>query len=361
MIIRDKNPHGGQIYDKNIRLDFSVNVNPKGAPDSVIEAAISGIMQSSCYPDATCSELRKVIANHYCTDENFVVCANGGAELIFQTAAALKPKKGLIIEPTFCEYRQSLEAAGCTVETFQLTAEKGFDPQASEARILSRITADMDIVFVCNPNNPTGIVTPKATLKKILAKCQEAGALLFIDESFGELSDGYGEFSMIGETKDNPNLFILKSMTKTYAIAGLRLGFAICSDQSLTEKICKYSQCWNVSLPAQLAGIAAIKCTDYVADTLTILAEEKEFLTKNLTGLGIKVFEGRANYLMIRGNSRLYDLLLEKGILIRQCCNFAGLDDSYFRIAVRGRDENLVLIETLEEISREVNLCTGQA
>ncbi|MCI8349079.1 MAG: aminotransferase class I/II-fold pyridoxal phosphate-dependent enzyme [Firmicutes bacterium] len=360
MIIREKNPHGGQIYDKNILLDFSVNVNPNGTPDSVIEAAISGVMQSSSYPDAFCTELRKAIALHYGTDENFVICSNGGAELIFQTVAALKPKRGLIVEPTFCEYRQSLEATGCIAETYQLKAENGFNLEASEKNILDKIKQDTDVVFICNPNNPTGMVTPKTTLNKILAKCNQVGAALFIDESFGELSEGYDEFSMISEVESSPNLFILKSMTKTYAIAGLRLGFGLCADEKLIERICKHSQCWNVSLPAQMAGIQSLKCTDYVKNTLKILVTEKEFLTKRLTNLGIKVFEGRANYLMIQADRRLYSLLLAKGIMIRQCSNFCGLDDSYFRIAVRDHDENLVLIQTLEEIGKEVDLCIGQ-
>lgn len=361
MLISEKNPHGGQIYNKNIKADFSVNVNPKGTPEKVIEEAAGALHESGQYPDACCRDLVQAISKKERVKTSHVICGNGGAELIFQMTAALKPREGLIIEPTFCEYRQSLEASGCGIRTYCLSREQGFDINAEIDRIIEQVTAGTDVVFLCNPNNPTGRSLSKRNIEKLLKRCDEKGAMLFIDESFGELSAGYGEFSAIDQIEGRDNLFILKSLTKTYAIAGIRLGYGLCSDEKLLDKMCSMSQCWNVSLVAQRAGVAALSCCGYVEDTLKILGNERKYLTDRLEGLGIKTFKGEANYMMIYSECNLYDLLLEKGILIRDCANFEGLGENYFRIAIKDHASNEMLAEALEKIKEEGNLCTGQA
>ncbi len=361
MLINEKNPHGGQIYNKEIKADFSVNVNPKGTPEKVVEAAAEALRMSDRYPDAGCRDLIQAISKKDGVQANNIICGNGGAELIFQVAAALKPKKGLIIEPTFCEYRQSLEASECQIKTYQLTKETGFDVNAEIERIREQIEEDTDVVFVCNPNNPTGLSVSGENIEKLLKRCNETGTMLFIDESFGELTEGYEKFSAIKRVAENKNLFILKSLTKTYAIAGIRLGYGLCSDKELLEKMCRMSQCWNVSLVAQKAGEAALSCSSYVEDTLIVLRNERKYVTDELNRLGIRTFRGEANYMMIYSESDLYELLLKKGILIRSCANFRGLGKNYFRIAIKNHVSNKLLIDALDEIDKEGNLCTGQA
>lgn len=361
MLINRQNPHGGQIYDKKIRADFSVNVNPQGMPKRVIEEAYRGIISSEQYPDASCGALRQAISEKDKVKPEHIICGNGGAELIFQAALALKPKKALIIEPTFCEYRQALEAVDCEVKTHQLKAEGSFDINAEAECILEQITEDTDMVFICNPNNPTGFVTSKDNVEKLLRRCSEAGVTLFVDESFGELTKGYDGFSVIDKVEANPELFVLKSLTKTYAMAGIRIGYGLCSDDEMLKKMCEICQCWNVSLVAQRAGIAALQCAEYVRDTLEILETERTYLTEELEKLHIKVFKGETNYLMLHCDEGLYDLMLEKGILIRSCANFRGLGQDYFRIAIKDHHQNEMLIEALKDISKEVDLCTRQA
>ncbi len=360
MLINETNPHGGQIYNKKVKLDFSVNVNPLGTPETVVEQAYKGILEAAKYPDANCSDLREAIAQRDNVSKDFVICGNGGAELIFQAVAALKPKRALIIEPTFCEYRQSLENHQCQIDTYQLSEAKYFDINIEIEEILKQVTPEVEMVFLCNPNNPTGLATSKKAVEKLIHQCHKVGALLFVDESFGELTDGYERFSIIDQVSKYDNLFVLKSMTKTYAIAGIRLGYGLCSNRGLLEKMCRNVQCWNVSMVAQMAGVAALKCKEYTQESTALISKERNYMIDELMKLGIKVFPGKANYLMLHCEKNLYKLLLQKEILVRSCANFKGLKKNYYRIAIKKHSENQKLINAITEIYNEVGRCTKQ-
>ncbi len=349
MLIREKNPHGGQIYGQNIKADFSVNINPQGTPKQVIKAALESIYASQQYPDAECKMLRKYISQKENISEENIICGNGGAELIFQVAAALRPAKALIIEPTFCEYRQSVEAWGGKVKT--LTLDEDFDINRQVGTIEFNISEDIDIVFLCNPNNPTGKTADINTVSRIAERCEKMGALLFIDESFGEMAENYRSFSAVGMVPERKNIFVLKSMTKTYAMPGIRLGYGLCSDKEIIDRMCSMSQCWNISLAAQKAGEAAIKdCGDYVEKTLRIIKEEKEYLKRELNEAGIRVFDSDANFMLIKAEENFKEKMLRKGILVRACDNFEGLGKEYFRIAVKNHEDNKIFTEAVRTL-----------
>lgn len=349
MLIREKNPHGGQIYGQNIKADFSVNINPQGTPEQIIKAAAEAIYDSGKYPDAECRMLRKYISQKENISEENIICGNGGAELIFQAAAALSPAKALIAEPTFCEYRQSIEAWGGEVKSVIL--DEDFDINKKAYIIESNISEDIDMVFLCNPNNPTGKTADMDTINRIAKRCEKMGALLFIDESFGEMAENYKSFSAVGMVAERKNIFLLKSMTKTYAMPGIRLGYGLCSDSKIIDKMCRISQCWNISLAAQKAGEAAIKeCGDYVEKTLKIIKEEKEYLKRELRKAGITVLDSEANFMLIKAEEDFKEKMLKKGILVRACDNFEGLGKEYFRIAVKNHEENKLLTEALRTL-----------
>lgn len=349
MLIREKNPHGGQIYGQNIKADFSVNINPQGTPEQVIKAAAESIYASEKYPDAECKMLRKLIAEKENISEENIICGNGGAELIFQMSAALRPAKALITEPTFCEYRQSIKAWGGEVKSVVL--DEDFDIDKNVGIIEANISEDIDIVFLCNPNNPTGKTADIGTVKILAERCAKMGAMLFIDESFGEMSENYESFSAVDMVSETKNVFVLKSMTKTYAMPGIRLGYGLCSDTKIIDKMCSMSQCWNVSIAAQKAGEAAIKdCGDYVEKTLKIIKEEKEYLKRELRGAGITVLDSEANFMLIKTQEDFKEKMLKKGILVRSCDNFEGLGKEYFRIAVKSHEENMLLIEAVRAL-----------
>ena len=339
--------HGGDIYQNNIRLDFSVNVNPLGTPPVVQRAVADAAKSLAAYPDPYCGTLRKKLSDALGAEARDILCGNGAAELIFQFALALRPGKVILPVPSFSEYETALDAAGCCPEFYLLRRENGF---ALTEEILNAITDDTDLLMLCSPNNPTGLCIPPELLERILSRCRETGTWLFLDECFTDLVDPNKAHSLIPELRENDPVFILRAFTKLYGMAGVRLGYAVCKEREMMEKMCRLVQPWNVSTPAQAAGEAALDCTTFVERTGAVIRAEKEYLLRELSALGIAVLPGDANFLMLSGVPGLYDQLLERQILIRSCSNYRGLDAGDCRIAVRTHEENTELIAALREI-----------
>jgi threonine-phosphate decarboxylase len=232
------------------------------------------------------------------------------------------------------------------VSIHPLSAEENFS--VGEA-LLSAITPDLDLVILCSPNNPTGQQVPRPLLEQVLARCTQMGSLLMVDECFLELSDdGRG----LADLLQHPNLFLLRAFTKSYAIPGLRLGYGLCSNETLIQTMEEVGACWNVSGPAQAAGIACCSCADWPKRGREIIEEERPGLVQALTALGCRVIPSQANYLLFQlpGRTDLQEQLLQRGILIRACGNYRGLGEDWYRVAIRTQAENQTLIATLRRI-----------
>lgn len=344
--------HGGDIYRNEVEIDFSANINPFGMPKGVELAAIEGIKQSIHYPDIKCSELIQAIARKEQVKDTHIFCGNGAAEVIFQLIQATRPRKALLLAPTFAEYEQALIAADCEVTKFYLRKEEGF--QVKEG-ILESLREDIEIFFLCNPNNPTGEVVEPSLLTRILDHCKKLGILCVIDECFQDFLVEEEQDSRTQELRGNPNIFLLKAFTKMYGMAGLRLGYGLCSNESLLDKMRAVTQPWNVSIPAQAAGLAACKEEDFVHKTRDYVKAQRVFLQSELRKLGFVVYESKANFIFFEGPTGLYEACLKKKLLIRSCSNYDGLCDTYYRIAVKTKEENEVLIGRLHEIMEENN------
>lgn len=342
--------HGGDIYTNTYRLDFSTNLNPLGMPESVRAAACEGVRRSDCYPDVQCRELVRAIAQKERVPEEFVVCANGAAELIFSVVRALRPKKALLVSPGFAEYERALAAKDCEIVYYPLRAENGF---LLGCDYLEYLQEDVELLFLCNPNNPTGVQIDRALLERILRVCKERGIRMVLDVCFLDFLDDPAQADFASQLKEYPQLFLLKAFTKTYAMAGLRLGYGLCADADLLEKIRRSEQPWNVSLPAQLAGAAALKEKAYVEKARKLVSEERRRQKERLTELGFTVYDGKANFLFFRGEPGLAQKCRDRGILIRDCSNYRGLAAGDYRIAVRTPEENEELIRLLAEITRQ--------
>jgi len=349
MLLHQANPHGGDVYRHKIRLDYSANLNPFGTPPLVKEAIIKASECLYQYPDPYCEELRKTISINEKVPMEYILCGNGAAELIYSYAAATKPGKVLIVAPTFCEYAQSLYNQETEIDYYYLKEEKGF---LLSEDILDKINREYDTVYLCNPNNPTGKCVPYALLQKLLRKSRVLGIRLFVDECFLEWVNGAA--SLVRDCKEYPNLFILKAFTKSYGMAGVRLGYAICSNRELLQRMSEGSQTWNVSTPAQFAGIAACKCEDFFLQAKAHIEVERNRIINYLKSRNITVIDGEANFLLLKSDKNLYDELLELGILIRDCSNFNGLSKGYYRIAIKMKEENDLLLEAFSSIYKNV-------
>jgi len=341
--------HGGDIYRNKNVLDFSANMNPLGTPESVIKAAADSMKDIKNYPDIRCSVLRTKLAEYESVPEYSLIFGNGAAELIFALINALKPDNALTAVPSFAEYEQALVSAGCKIEYYTLKQSNCFSIGRDFAGLISD---DTDIVMLCNPNNPTGVLIDAEILSMIVSKCCETGTFLMIDECFLDFVDGGNELSLKHKAIEYDNVFILKAFTKRYAMAGIRLGYGICGSRAVTDKMIKALQPWNVSIPAQAAGTAALGEDEYVGRAMNLIAEEKKFLMKGLSDLGYDVFDSKANYIFFKAPADLYDQALSRGILIRDCGNYRGLSGGYFRIAVKTHSENEQLIKVFKGCSQ---------
>lgn len=339
------NVHGGDIYKYKNIIDFSANINPLGLPRGVKMALMESIDHAIHYPDVHCEKLSEKLAEKYGIKKEYILCGNGAADIIYAAAIALKPRKSLILAPTFAEYEQALRAIGSKIYCYKLKEQNGF--QVNEA-FLDSITNDMDMVFLCNPNNPTGEVIPKPLLLKIIERCHEKNVTLVIDECFNSFLEQGEDISLIKEVERFNNLIVVNAFTKLYAMPGIRLGFGAMSNARIHDMINKSKQPWNVSLLAQEAGIAALEEDDYVAKTKKLIDAERRFLIQEIGNLEYQIYGSKANYIFFKGEEDLFDKCLSCGILIRDCSNYRGLEKGYYRIAVRTHEENKKLIEAFQ-------------
>ncbi len=333
--------HGGNI--RGVRLDFSVNLNPLGMPESVRAAVIAAADDWERYPDHDCAELTELLAEHENTPPGRIVCGNGAADLIYRAAHAFRPKRAVIFAPTFGEYKKALAEVGCEVREHMLSEEDGFLPGEG---FLDELTPGTDMAIICSPNNPTGRLIPPPLLWTIADRCAENGITLLCDECFLGFAENAAEHSLARHM--NGRCIILRAFTKLYCMAGLRLGYAVCGSGETADRLRRSGQYWSVSAAAQAAGAAALKEVKYAADTPALIAAEREYLSGELRRLGLTVYPSEANFLLFRGGDGLDERLLGCGILIRGCGSYTGLDGGFYRIAVRGHEDNTRLIKAME-------------
>ena len=343
-------PHGGdtlsyrEAYGRD-PIDFSANLNPLGTPPAVQEAVRRSAALCAAYPDPFCRRLRRALAEHEGVAVESVLPSNGAADLIFRLAYALRPARALLLAPTFSEYETALTAAGCACSFHYLREEDGFCLTDS---ILPRLGEGWDLVFLCNPNNPTGQPIPRALVEACLARCEANGALLAVDECFADFLDEPEAFTMKPFLAQHPRLLLLGAFTKLYAMAGLRLGWCLCSDRDLLDAMERAAQPWSVSTPAQEAGLAALGETAFVRRSRELIREQREWLRRELEALGMRVYGSQANYLFFRSPlPGLGERLRAEGILLRSCANYRGLGPDYYRAAVRLPQENEALIRAV--------------
>ncbi|MCM0083990.1 threonine-phosphate decarboxylase CobD [Geomonas sp. Red32] len=347
--------HGGNIFaiarslglPPEAILDFSASINPLGMAPGVASALAASLPNLLHYPDKGAVELKERIASYHGLAPEEVAVGNGSTELIhlLPRLVAGAGKRALIVAPAFAEYAAALERAGWEIEYFHLTKEDGFALDA--ARLKERLALGYDLLFLCNPANPTGILTPAETIWDVIRLCRASGTFLALDEAFMDFCE---EASAKELVRGVPNVLLLRSMTKFFAIPGLRLGYALGAAETIAS-LAALQDPWSVNTAAQVAGVASLADEDYRTRTRKLVAGERAFLAGELARYPqLRVYPGAANYLLaeILSGGTAKDLrgyLMPRGILIRDCANFEGLDGRFFRVAVRLREENLKLLE----------------
>ena len=336
--------HGGDVYQNEVNMDFSVSINPLRIPGNITDALKESINAIGKYPDIHCTKLTDSFSKKYGIEKDAIVFGNGSSELFMAIAHALKPKKVLIPVPSFLGYAYAFSANSEEINYYPMKEEDNF---ILTKDVLDVLTPDYDVIIIANPNNPTGARIDKALLEEILNKCLKENIKVILDECFIEFTH---EESLIGKLNKYPNLCIIRSFTKIFAIPNVRLGYMLCSDHTLVDNVKKHLPEWNVSGFAQKTGLECLKCDEFVRKSRDIILKEKEFLEDELKKLGIKVFPSDCNYILFYDERPLYDCLLKEKILIRNCDNFRGLKKGFYRIAVKSHEDNLKLIEIVKTI-----------
>ena len=371
--------HGGnwagyeEICGEEI-LDFSANVSPFGLPENVREAASASLKNAYRYPDLECRNLRNAIADKYDLCSDHVLCGNGAADLIYRIAYAAKPRRAIVPAPDFSEYEKALQQVGCEIKhwewmrgdcTIGKTLPKGSQIEVTEcgkiqiglvpASDLSDyiLIEDIDMIILSNPNNPSGCLHSPDFLRELAAKCERRQILLVVDECFMDFVDSAHTYSLLEFVANCRNLIVIRAFTKFYGMAGLRLGWCATSNADLIAGMKKAGPPWSVSIPAQAAGIAVLSEEAYADRLRGYISAECQQLQSGLQGLGFQVVSGAANYILFyTERTDLAQLLLERGIAIRDCSNYVGLGPGWYRVAVRLREENERLLREIAFLLR---------
>ncbi len=352
--------HGGNIFTvartlgvatKEI-LDFSASINPLGMSPLVRASVASSLNCLVHYPDTSHKEIKQALAKHHSLPPHNFTIANGSTELIYNLPAMLQGKKALIISPSFSEYVRALNQHGWEAEHFVLTHENGFLIDLDKLEL--SLAGGVDALFICNPGNPNGLLYPLLLIERIYTLCQSAGVFMVLDEAFMDFCEEGSAKRMIYCCD---KAIILRSMTKYFAIPGLRLGYAICNEQ-LAERLNSMGGPWSVNTLALLAGVAALDDTAHNRKTLEYVLRERKNLSELLGQFSqLRLYPSSANYLLLeitnnQTSREINEKLLSHRILIRDCSSFIGLTDKFLRIAVRRSEENSLLIEKLGGILR---------
>lgn len=353
------NGHGGDIFSfpkeaRNAILDFSANINPLGMSPRG-KAALEGAFEREAmrYPDIECRDMKQAIAAHYKVAADEVTCGNGATELMYAAMRALRPSVVYVPAPSFSEYRFAAKTAGIPVESFLLDKNKNFAP-ADESFLAALPKGAM--VFLGNPNNPDGQLLSMGTFFRFVRAVEAAEGWLVIDESFIDFTEGQASFR--DEVLRHPRVIIILSLTKFYAVPGLRIGISIAApavEKTLSHELCP----WNVNGPVQLYITEAMQDEDYIEATRDYVEAERRRMRLFLsTHPALTVYDSTVNFLLLRIKAEGKDgawlerELLPRGLHIRRCGNYEGLGEDFVRVAVRRTEENDRLIAALKEVFR---------
>ena len=347
--------HGGNAHiepGSEDFLDLSASLNPLGIPVQIEDAIQCEIRNCNRYPDNDSTRLRKAIAKFERVSPESIFCAGGSSDIIFRLASCTKNRPGLVLVPSFSDYSRALKSRDLEIVYHPLDEDAGF--WCHEDLLHTIESRCPGILYFCNPNNPSGVLAPRSFIKRMLHVCHEAKTLVVIDECFIDFCDNAADCTAKHFLHEYPNLVILKAFTKTFAIPGLRLGYAICFDHAVLDLLRYHGPDWPVSNIAQAAGIAVLDSSEsYLNDTIGYVSNERKYLVQELKKIGYKVYDSNANFVFFR-NPYSFDLkqkLDDMNIRIRTFDDADGLGPEFCRVGVSQISNNTRFIEAVREIS----------
>ena len=334
--------------DEKDIIDFSSNVNPH-IISNLGKYVLEGLEKSRSYPDINYTNLRNNISDYINVDSELIIPGNGATEIIYLLMKSIK-KRIAILNPTFSEYGRGAKLNNLEVIDFHLKEENNFSIDLDE---IQNNMDRFDSLFVCNPNNPNGKVKD---LNELLDLMIENDKLLIVDETFMEFVGEEEKYSLIGRINQTENLFILKAVTKFFGMPGHRLGYGVTSNKQIIKNIYEYKEPWTINSFAENLSNYLFKDKDYISSSKEYYVNERKFMLQELRNIPkLKVYDTDTNFVLMKledgeSNSLKLELFEKYNILIRDASNFIGLDKGYFRVAIKGHEDNKALIEALKKV-----------
>ncbi|MBR3635327.1 MAG: aminotransferase class I/II-fold pyridoxal phosphate-dependent enzyme [Lachnospiraceae bacterium] len=342
--------HGGDIFRNKVNIDFSVNLNPYDVTDKILYMLEQSKDDIGHYPDNEQESLRYHLSKAEGVGFDQVFAGNGASEILLAIIRAILPKKALIIKPCFSLYRDYLRTIGdCEIKEVWLKKEDGY---IITKDILSYFTEDIDIVFLTDPWNPVGLNIDNDILDKILIKTKRSGIKVILDQSFLYMSDKAKEgFDTLEFLNRYENLLIVRSYTKCFACPGIRMGYVLASGENIKSIRAQLPE-WNMSVISEnvMKGCADLSCDDnFISSSISLIDKERDYLSGELEKLKFEVFKSDTAFIMFYSKIKLYEAMLDKGILIRDLSDMFD-ESGYYRVAVKDHLSNEILIRCLGEV-----------
>ena len=352
--------HGGDIYSLARRLgcpedqitDFSASVNPLGISPRALTAITGSLGRLNYYPDPQTKQLKEQLSAHHCIPPQCLLIGNGSTELIYLLPRVLRPKRVLIVSPTFSEYEKACQLIGARIHEVRLQAQDEF--QISADSIVSQYRKGIDMLFLCNPNNPTGQLLPQEEILWLVKQAARWSILVVADEAFMDYLPDQSLLSLPHKGAiDHPNLVVLRSFTKFFALSGLRAGYLV-ARPGLIKKLEARREPWSVNTLAQIAARESLLDEAYIKESLRFMeAERPKFISEFSSIPGIQIIHSQANFVLMQVTKQrltaqdLYESLALQGLLLRSCESFKGLGPEYLRVAIKRREENKRLCQAM--------------
>lgn len=350
--------HGGNVEEISRKygvssdkiIDFSANINPVGLNENVKSAMIRALDKVEKYPDISYFNLKNAISKYENVDTNNLVIGNGAAEVIFNIIRGLKPKKVLLPAPTFSEYEEGVLSIDGSIEYYHLKENENFQ---LNNELIDYLDESIDMIFICNPNNPTGVLSKSTFMESLAKKSLETKTVVVVDESFLDFLGTEDEYTSKYLLEKYKNIIIVKSLTKFFAMPGIRIGYGISKNSEIIRLINKVTVPWSVNVVAAEGVVHALKEEEYIRYSVNYVENEKIYLYESLKEISnMKIFKPSVNFIMMKvlTSIDLKEELIKHNILIRSCSNYEGLNNRFYRVAVRTREENNKLISALKDI-----------
>lgn len=346
-----------QVYGikKEDIVSFSANVNPLGISFRLRETLTSHIDAITTYPDREYTSLRKCIAEYVGTGHQNIVVGNGSTELISLFIQITHPKKALIVGPTYSEYEREVSMGGGRSHYFSLTEASEFELDTKA--LTEELSHDVDLLILCNPNNPTSSVIKRGQMRDILDYCKRKSITVLVDETYVEFAEEPDQVTAIPLTEFYNNIIILRGISKFFAAPGLRLGYAVCGNHDLLKEINQKKNPWTINTLAAIAGEIMFSDDDYISKTRELISSERKRVCELLSAnKNYKLYQAHANFVLVKilnddiTSEDVFDAAIRQNLMVRDCSTFPFLSNKYFRFCFMNPEDNDRLLKVLTDI-----------